>query len=49
MIGFTGATELGATYATRFGLALTIAANYGGIGSDSILYGGTIRVGFPLN
>lgn len=49
MIGFTGSTELGATYATRSGLALTIAANYGGIGSDANLYGGRISLSVPLN
>lgn len=49
MIGFTGATELGATYATRFGLALTFAANYGGIGADASHYGGTVRIAMPLN
>jgi hypothetical protein len=49
IIGFTGATELGATYATRHGLALTVAGNYGGIGSDSSLYGGRLRIAIPLN
>ncbi|GAB5510630.1 MAG: hypothetical protein Rhims3KO_20310 [Hyphomicrobiales bacterium] len=49
MIGITGATELGATFATRSGLALTIAGNYGGIGSDSSHYGGRLRIALPLN
>ncbi|WP_375567919.1 autotransporter domain-containing protein [Ahrensia marina] len=49
MIGFTGVTELGATYATRSGLSLTLAGNYGGIGSDATLYGGRLHIAIPLN